>query len=66
MLLEIGKSKNLTLISGPCAIESQESFEELALQLRYSGAAILRGGIYKLRTAPDFFQGLGKHRLISY
>lgn len=48
-----------TVIAGPCAIESAEQFAAVADQARIVGATILRGGIYKLRTRPDSFQGLG-------
>jgi 3-deoxy-7-phosphoheptulonate synthase len=48
-----------TVIAGPCAIESTEQFTEIARGARAAGAVMLRGGIYKLRTSPDSFQGLG-------
>jgi 3-deoxy-7-phosphoheptulonate synthase len=50
---------NLSLIAGPCSIESREHLLETALGVKKSGACLLRGGIYKMRTQPGTFQGLG-------
>src|SRR5262249_22277654 len=47
------------VIAGPCAIESLEHFLEVARFVKQQGAAFLRGGLFKLRTSPDSFQGLG-------
>ena len=49
-----------TVIAGPCSIESAEQLETTALSVKDSGASLLRGGIFKMRTQPDSFQGLGK------
>ena len=48
-----------TVIAGPCSIESPEQFMETALAVKNSGAVLLRGGIWKLRTSAKTFQGLG-------
>jgi 3-deoxy-7-phosphoheptulonate synthase len=56
--VSIGGSK-FTVIAGPCSIESQSQFLETAQEVKRQGAALLRGGIWKLRTNPDAFQGLG-------
>jgi 3-deoxy-7-phosphoheptulonate synthase len=48
-----------TVIAGPCSIESPEQFLETALAVKNSGAVLLRGGIWKLRTSAKTFQGLG-------
>ena len=48
-----------TVIAGPCSIESSEQFLETATAVKNSGAVLLRGGIWKLRTSPQTFQGLG-------
>lgn len=50
----------LTLIAGPCSIESREHFLETALGVRSAGATFLRGGLYKMRTSADSFQGVGR------
>ena len=49
----------LTLIAGPCAVESEEQLLPLAERLSQAGVQILRGGAYKPRTNPYDFQGLG-------
>ncbi len=50
---------NFTVIAGPCSIESRDQFLETALGVKASGAHILRGGIWKMRTSSQDFQGLG-------
>ena len=50
--------KELTIIAGPCAIESEDSFIETALKVRDAGAQILRGGAFKQRSSPYSLQGL--------
>lgn len=49
-----------TVIAGPCSIESENQFKSTALAVKKSGASVLRGGIWKMRTSPNSFQGLGK------
>lgn len=49
----------ITVIAGPCAVESREQIAEVAARVRESGAVILRGGAFKPRTSPYAFQGLG-------
>jgi 3-deoxy-7-phosphoheptulonate synthase len=56
--VKIGGSR-ITVIAGPCAVESREQIRETAERVRESGAVILRGGAYKPRTSPYAFQGLG-------
>jgi 3-deoxy-7-phosphoheptulonate synthase len=46
-------------IAGPCAVESEEMLNRIARHVRDGGATILRGGVYKPRTSPYSFQGLG-------
>ncbi len=48
------------VIAGPCAIESLEHFLEVSRFVKSRGAAFLRGGLFKLRTSPESFQGLGE------
>jgi 3-deoxy-7-phosphoheptulonate synthase len=50
----------LTLIAGPCAVESEEQTVAACRMARDAGATILRGGAYKPRTSPYAFQGLGE------
>ncbi|HEY0671050.1 MAG TPA: 3-deoxy-7-phosphoheptulonate synthase [Longimicrobiales bacterium] len=49
----------LTVIAGPCSVESPEMLLESALGVRRAGAVMLRGGAFKPRTSPYSFQGLG-------
>src|SRR6201987_798834 len=50
----------LTVIAGPCAVETPEQTLASALMARAAGAALLRGGAYKPRSSPYAFQGLGE------
>jgi 3-deoxy-7-phosphoheptulonate synthase len=49
----------LVVMAGPCAIESREQIFHAAAVVASSGARFLRGGAFKVRTAPTAFQGLG-------
>ena len=53
----------LTLMAGPCSIESEEQIVAVAKAVKASGATILRGGAFKPRTSPYAFQGLGAEGL---
>ena len=50
-------------IAGPCAVENREMLYRIARHVREGGATILRGGVYKPRTSPYSFQGLGVEAL---
>ena len=53
----------LTVIAGPCSVESREMLIETASAVRSAGATMLRGGAFKPRTSPYAFQGLGVEAL---
>ena len=53
----------LTVVAGPCAVESMEQTLIVARALKTAGAHILRGGAFKPRTSPYSFQGLGEDGL---
>ncbi|MEG7530779.1 MAG: 3-deoxy-7-phosphoheptulonate synthase [Hungatella sp.] len=53
----------LTIMAGPCAIESKEQLMETAFAVKKAGATFLRGGAYKPRTSPYSFQGLEEEGL---
>jgi 3-deoxy-7-phosphoheptulonate synthase len=53
----------LTLIAGPCAVESEEQALTIAWRVKKAGAHIFRGGAFKPRTSPYSFQGLGEKGL---
>ena len=49
---------SLTVMAGPCAIESSSQLMETAFAVKKAGATVLRGGAFKPRTSPYSFQGL--------
>lgn len=53
----------VTIIAGPCSVESEEQFMEIAYSVREAGAHLLRGGAFKPRTSPYSFQGMGEEGL---
>jgi 3-deoxy-7-phosphoheptulonate synthase len=56
-------SSALTIIAGPCAVESEYQALTIAEHVRRSGAQLFRGGAFKPRTSPYSFQGLGEKGL---
>jgi 3-deoxy-7-phosphoheptulonate synthase len=57
---DIDIGKDFVLIAGPCSVESENQTLETARAVKEAGANILRGGVFKPRTSPYDFQGLGK------
>ena len=55
----------MTVMAGPCAIESQDQLMETAYAVKKAGATFLRGGAYKPRTSPYSFQGLGTEGIMD-
>ena len=55
--VEIG-GPQVTIMAGPCAVETEEQIVTSAREVKKAGAHILRGGAYKPRTSPYAFQGL--------
>jgi 3-deoxy-7-phosphoheptulonate synthase len=53
----------VAVIAGPCAVESRSQIVETALAVKEAGACALRGGVFKPRTSPYSFQGLGEEGL---
>ncbi len=47
------------VMAGPCSVESSEQINATARFVRDAGAHVLRGGVFKPRTSPYAFQGLG-------
>jgi 3-deoxy-7-phosphoheptulonate synthase len=60
--VEIG-GKRIAIVAGPCAVESEEQIVEIAKAVKRAGAHMLRGGVFKPRTSPYSFQGLGEEGL---
>jgi chorismate mutase/prephenate dehydratase len=48
-----------TVMAGPCSVESAAQIDSTARAVRDAGAHVLRGGVFKPRTSPYAFQGLG-------
>ena len=62
-VIDLGSSTigggSLTIMAGPCSVESEEQVVAIAKSVKASGATVLRGGAFKPRTSPYSFQGLG-------
>ncbi len=54
----------VSIIAGPCSVESREQMREVAACLSELGIKVMRGGAYKPRSSPFSFQGLEKDGLI--
>ncbi|AOY75805.1 3-deoxy-7-phosphoheptulonate synthase [Clostridium formicaceticum] len=54
---------NVTIMAGPCSVESEEQLMTTAFAVQREGAHILRGGAFKPRTSPYSFQGMGEEGL---
>ncbi|GIJ46880.1 hypothetical protein Val02_37660 [Virgisporangium aliadipatigenens] len=51
--------EGFVVMAGPCSVESPEQIFAAARAVRDAGAHVLRGGVFKPRTSPYAFQGLG-------
>ena len=62
-IVHIGPAKiggnTVSIIAGPCSIESYEQTKEVGEAVKRAGGHLLRGGAFKPRTSPYSFQGLG-------
>lgn len=62
-IVKIGNSLigngELTVVAGPCAVESEMQLYQTACHIKKLGVQILRGGAFKPRTSPYSFKGLG-------
>src|SRR5215471_17927268 len=54
---------SLTVMAGPCSVESRDQLFETADAVAAAGATVIRGGAFKPRTSPYSFQGLGVEAL---
>ncbi|MCR4818103.1 MAG: 3-deoxy-7-phosphoheptulonate synthase [Fretibacterium sp.] len=74
-VIQVGNAQNsvqigggtLTIMAGPCSVETEEQILTVAKAVKQSGATMLRGGAFKPRTSPYSFQGKGVEglRLLS-
>lgn len=60
--LEVG-DRRVSVIAGPCSVESQDQILASARAVKTAGATALRGGAFKPRTSPYSFQGLKEEGL---
>ncbi len=59
----VERDGRITIIAGPCSIESREQMMEVAAACAESGVRVMRGGAYKPRTSPYSFQGMEEEGL---
>lgn len=50
---------SLSLMAGPCSIENEKQVEQTLLHLKENGVRIMRGGVFKPRSSPYAFRGMG-------
>jgi len=48
------------LMAGPCSVETEEQITDIAREISEKGVKILRGGVFKPRSSPYSFQGMGE------
>jgi chorismate mutase len=63
-LSELIKQSRPFVIAGPCSVETEEQTHTIIQALKSEGKTqLIRGGIWKPRTRPDSFEGIGEHGL---
>lgn len=66
-IIKVGNTQiggnTLTIMAGPCAVETEKQLLSIAHAVKASGANFVRGGAYKPRTSPYSFQGLEEEGL---
>ncbi|MDD4638138.1 MAG: 3-deoxy-7-phosphoheptulonate synthase, partial [Bacteroidales bacterium] len=60
---DLNNTERPLLIAGPCSAESREQTIKSAIELKEIGIEIFRAGIWKPRTRPNQFEGIGKEGL---
>lgn len=60
--VEIGNG-SLSVMAGPCSIESEEQIDATIAHLLRNNVTIMRGGVFKPRSSPYAFRGLGAEGL---
>ena len=53
------KQGGMALMAGPCSIEGEEQIQNTVAHLKEAGIKIMRGGVYKPRSSPYSFRGMG-------
>lgn len=59
----VKRDGDITIIAGPCSVESREQMHEVAAACAALGIRVMRGGAYKPRTSPYSFQGMEEEGL---
>lgn len=54
---------DLSMMVGPCSIESEEQIAKTIEHMKENGIKIMRGGVYKPRSSPYSFRGFGQDGL---
>ena len=63
-MVSVFAAHDFCLVAGPCSAESEEQLLTTALQLRETGkVSLFRAGVWKPRTRPDSFEGVGERAL---
>jgi 3-deoxy-7-phosphoheptulonate synthase len=66
-IVQVGRvpigGRGIAIIAGPCSVESRAQILEVAHAVKEAGGHLLRGGVFKPRTSPYAFQGLGEEGL---
>jgi 3-deoxy-7-phosphoheptulonate synthase len=60
----VARDGAISVIAGPCSIESREQMREVAAACAELGVRVMRGGAYKPRTSPYSFQGMEEEGLV--
>ena len=55
--------KKPTIIAGPCSAETEEQLLETSLRIKEQGVKMIRAGLWKPRTRPNNFEGIGEEAL---
>jgi len=57
---------HFSIMAGPCSIEGKENIDQTISHLKENGIRIMRGGVYKPRSSPYAFRGLGLEGLKTW
>jgi 3-deoxy-7-phosphoheptulonate synthase len=50
---------SLAIMAGPCSIEGEEQVQATIAHLKTNGLTMMRGGVFKPRSSPYAFRGMG-------
>lgn len=53
------KEGGFQIMAGPCSIEGEEQIKKTLAHLKANGVSIMRGGVFKPRSSPYAFRGMG-------